>query len=302
MPSPPSALPISVVIPAYNRADELACALEGIQRQSRPPSECVVVDDASTDRTAEVASAFGARVVRHEANQGAAAARNTGVHQARQPWIAFLDSDDEWLPHHIETVWAGRRGGDVAVSGSAFVSSGSEMRVHGTPFGRPYVISGPGRLIYPENVIPASGVLVEREALLACGLYDASLRYSEDFDLWLRLCERGTIRCLPDVTLIYRAHPGQKSAARSDLWDAQDSIARRSVERQGSGAMALRARRGVRRWDELRSSLRNGERADAMRKLAGFGHRPVEVLGVVGIWGWRRLMSRRARALRAPCV
>ena len=96
-------LPVTVVIPAWNRARELPAALASVARQTAQPAEVVVVDDGSTDRTAEVAAAHGARVVRHEENRGVSAARNSGIAAASHDWIAFVDSDDEWLPRHLQT-------------------------------------------------------------------------------------------------------------------------------------------------------------------------------------------------------
>ena len=102
-----STLPISVVIPAYNRARLLERALRSVQSQ-RPlrPAQVIVVDDHSTDDTPEVAKALGAELIRHERNLGGnAAARDTGLRAARHDWVALLDDDDEWLPHHLATLW-----------------------------------------------------------------------------------------------------------------------------------------------------------------------------------------------------
>ena len=97
--------PVSVIIPAFNRADTLPRALRSVLGQSLRPAEVIVVDDHSQDATAEVAERWGVRVIRHERNRGAAAARNTAAAAATQPWLAPLDSDDEWLPHHLATLW-----------------------------------------------------------------------------------------------------------------------------------------------------------------------------------------------------
>jgi len=97
---------LSVVIPVYNRERQLARALASIAAQTRPVDEVIVVDDRSTDRSVETARTFPGPfevvVLRHARNAGASAARNTGLAAARGRWIAFLDSDDEWLPQKIE--------------------------------------------------------------------------------------------------------------------------------------------------------------------------------------------------------
>src|SRR6185312_16742065 len=92
---------ISVIIPLYNRREEIGRAVASALRQSHAPHEILVVDDASRDGSAEAVAALGdnrIRLLRHERNQGASAARNTGIAAAEGEWIALLDSDDEWAP------------------------------------------------------------------------------------------------------------------------------------------------------------------------------------------------------------
>jgi glycosyltransferase involved in cell wall biosynthesis len=96
---------ISVIIPTYNRADLIERAIASVIQQSYENLEIIVVDDASQDNTAEVVSRFCDRRVRyvcHQTNQGGSEARNTGINRSEGQYIAFLDSDDIWLPHKIE--------------------------------------------------------------------------------------------------------------------------------------------------------------------------------------------------------
>ena len=108
---------VSAVIPAYNSGESIARAIESVLCQTYPADEIIVVDDGSTDNTAEMVQSFGERVIfiRQE-NAGASVARNTGIQAARFDWIAFLDADDEWVPEklrlqvellqrHPELVW-----------------------------------------------------------------------------------------------------------------------------------------------------------------------------------------------------
>src|SRR4051812_12252844 len=96
-------LSISAVVPCYNGEVFLAEALESISRQSRRVDEIIVVDDGSTDRSAEVAESWGATVIR-QPNRGEGAARNRGIEAAKGDVIAWLDADDLWRPRHIEVV------------------------------------------------------------------------------------------------------------------------------------------------------------------------------------------------------
>ena len=92
---------ISALIPAYNAAAYVAMALESALNQTRPPDEIIVVDDGSTDGTAEIASSYPGRVIR-QVNGGISAARNRCVAEARHELIAWLDADDIWLPYHLQ--------------------------------------------------------------------------------------------------------------------------------------------------------------------------------------------------------
>jgi glycosyltransferase involved in cell wall biosynthesis len=96
---------VAAVIPTYQREQTIARAIESVLAQSRPPSEVIVVDDGSTDRTGERLREFGDAIrVVVQTQSGSAAARNRGVEAASAEWIAFLDSDDRWEPDHLERI------------------------------------------------------------------------------------------------------------------------------------------------------------------------------------------------------
>ncbi len=289
-------LPVSVVIPVHDRAGLLERAVGCARTQTARPAEIVVVDDGSSDNSAEVASALGCVVVRHDRNQGAAAARNTGVARASNDWIALLDSDDEWKPNHLATVWAAR-GEHQLVSSSALVldPDGRPRQVIGPPFWRGRILTGPGDLLYPENPVVASGALVKRATIEAVGGYDTTLRYSEDFDLWARVLARGTGCSLPEVTVLIRAHEGRKSGHRDGPSRAQSTIARRVQNSTGERARVER-RLGVRAWDDLRRALDERDPGRAASAAGALVRTPQRMAGVLGIWFWRRQMARRARA------
>jgi len=94
---------ISAVIPSYNREKTIAKAIDSILEQEYPASEIIVIDDGSKDNTRKIIENYGARVrYVYQENQGVSAARNQGVNEAKCEWIAFLDSDDYWLPEHLD--------------------------------------------------------------------------------------------------------------------------------------------------------------------------------------------------------
>src|SRR5436853_1669432 len=94
---------VSVIVPTYNRRETIQAAIASVQRQTFTDWELIVVDDGSTDDTAALIEGSDPRLVLiRQKNQGVNAARNNGMLSARGQYIAFLDSDDEWLPHHLE--------------------------------------------------------------------------------------------------------------------------------------------------------------------------------------------------------
>src|SRR3954447_2305424 len=130
-----------------------------------PPAEVVVVDDCSSDETGAAAAAAGARVIRHTVNRGEGGGRNTAVRQAREPWVALLDSDDEWLPGHLAALWPHREG--RVVLGSTAVTSADDLwgRERDTP--RP--LASPADLLRGGNALVASSVIVRRDPVLSVG-------------------------------------------------------------------------------------------------------------------------------------
>src|SRR4051794_30966763 len=94
---------VSIILPTFNRADTIMRAIRSVQAQSFQDWELIVVDDGSTDNTVALLTSVDARImVVRQANQGMTEARNTGIRAASGDYFAFLDSDDEFMPHHLE--------------------------------------------------------------------------------------------------------------------------------------------------------------------------------------------------------
>jgi glycosyltransferase involved in cell wall biosynthesis len=280
-------LAVSVVIPAYNREQMLRRALASVRAQRRPPAEVIVVDDASTDGTARVAREFGAKVVGHDVNRGEGAARNSGIAAASQPWVALLDSDDEWLPHHLETLWAGRDGHVVVANSALRCSDDPERdRVQGAP-GRPLVVRSPAEILFPENPLPLCASMVKREVAVAAGGYD-SLPRCADFDFWLRCLEHGTALVRPDVGALYHLHEEQVSHAQEEMSAAHIRVGQRYADRDWYSPAQVERFRAVAAWDRYR--LRGGRSARALV-------RPNWAPALVRLWGWRLRLRRRSAAV-----
>lgn len=290
-----SALPISVVIPAHDRERLIARALRSVHAQvPARPAEIVVVDDCSSDRTAAVAAELGARVIGHPENRGAAAARNTGIDAAGSPWIALLDSDDEWLPHHLGTVWRHREG-RVLVAGAALAVGDhpDQVRYAGAVSDEPLELASPAQVVFPENPLPASGVLVRRDSVLSAGGFDPSLCYAEDFDLWLRVLEQGPGLALPTVVYRWNRHGGSKSSHASGPRETHRAIVSSYRGRPWWSVKLAERRAAVAEWDDLRQALREGRRADAARSAAWLAARPARVGGVARMLAHRRRVRQR---------
>lgn len=251
----PVVVPVSVVIPAWRCADCVQAAVRSVQAQTLEPAEVIVVDDASRDGTAGAARALGVTVIEHASNGGVGRARNDGIDAASGEWIALLDCDDEWLPHHLETLWAARAG-HVLVSAAAATTS--DGRALGWARRRPRVLDSPAKAVLPEPIIRTSGVMFHREDALAVGGFNPALPRAQDLDLWLRLLERGTGIALPVITSLYRVHPEQLSADRPTGWQAQRDILESYADRPWCTPL-LRARRDAAiAWDESRRrAIRN---------------------------------------------
>jgi glycosyltransferase involved in cell wall biosynthesis len=288
------ALPITVVVPAHNRSVRLAPTLASIAAQRRRPAEVIVVDDVSTDDTAAVAEALGARVICHAASRGTAEARNTGVGAATQPWIALLDHDDEWLPGHLAGLWD-LRGRHPLVSNSALAcgEDPEQDRFWGSASRRPRVLRSPADLLWPGNPIPASAAMVRRDAIISVGGFRPPDGV-DDLDLWVRILDRGTAVISPTVGLIYRLHAAQASRNVDGMQAGHLLVARAYADREWWSARLPERCIGVASWDRLQLARSRGDRREAVRQTGRILRRRERVVGVVGLWRARLRLRRRS--------
>lgn len=201
---------MSVVIPTWNRPAYLREALESVFAQTFTDYEVIVVDDGSTDETPQVARSFGERVrIVRQKHQGPGAARNRGVEEARGKYIAFLDSDDIWLPRKLalQVAELEKHGGVGAVASRAemFGNRGIVLRCPSPVATRESLDAE--AIFRWQPMIQTPTVLVDKECFREAGGFDPSLPVAEDLDFWLRLAALRPIRYLPHVLARYRAHP-----------------------------------------------------------------------------------------------
>ncbi len=205
---------VSVIIPCYNQGHYLARALDSILGQDSTDWEAIVVDDGSTDDTASVGQENGdARIgYVYQPNQGLSGARNTGLDLARAPYVAFLDADDEWEPTFLGRCLEALATSPEAVGAythNAYIDENG--RLLGQVGGGAVRPGAFRRRLLEGGFFPPCAVMVRREALAAAGQFDTTLTSLEDWDLWLRLSERGAMIGIPEPLARYRVYPGSMS-------------------------------------------------------------------------------------------
>jgi GT2 family glycosyltransferase len=294
---PQTTLPVSVVIPTFNRAPLLERALRSIDSQRpRRPAQVIVIDDGSTDETAHVAEAHGAELIRHGCNLGAAAGYETGLRSARQGWVALLDDDDEWLPHHLDVLWS-LTPDSVLVASSCIerVPGSNEHFFHGPLTADDATVESPSELLHPENPIPSSAAMFRRDAAVTVGGFRPVL--CEDLDLWCRLLSHGNATLSPHVSVLYHTHPGQMSENWEAMHVAHLNIARSFAGEPWWSRGLVERRAGVTAWDRFRARRRAGLGGAGRRFARDLLEHPVRALGVLEVVRHRAAVRRRTSRL-----
>lgn len=200
---------VSVVVPTYNRPERLIRSIESIRSQTVDDVEIVVVDDHSEVPVAEMIEEADLddpwlSVYRHDSNQNAAAARNTGISNARGEWVAFLDDDDEWQPTKLDRQLDAVQGADAGA-----VYTGVEQCRDGATIAtkRPDIEGEILPALLRRNFIgTTSTLLARRELLESIGGFDPELPSWQDWDLYLRLADQTGFRVVPAALTIQHSH------------------------------------------------------------------------------------------------
>jgi glycosyltransferase involved in cell wall biosynthesis len=238
---------VSVVIPCFNQAHFLGEALESVLAQGYGRIEAMVVDDGSTDNTRSIAERYPGVHYRRQANQGAAAARNTGIAESRGELLVFLDADDRLLSWAVETgVSALRKDGALACAVGACRDIGPGGEALGAPeqllVHRDHYLA----LLRSCFILSGSSVLFSRWCLEAVGGFDRSYPAGDDYDLYLRIAKRFPLHCHGRVVTEYRRHA--------------NSLTGDSIRTLRGELGALRAQRSGVRGRRERAALRSGRR------------------------------------------
>ncbi|HEX7027981.1 MAG TPA: glycosyltransferase family A protein [Gammaproteobacteria bacterium] len=204
---------ISVIIPTFDRAHTLKRALDSVLQQTLPADEIIVVDDGSTDETADLMRTEYPNVVYlRQDNAGVSRARNTGINAARNDWLALLDSDDEWHPRKLERQTEALRAQPqhrLCHTDEIWIRNGrrvNQMNKHAKRGGRIF------QHCLPLCAISPSSVLMHRGLLDETGLFDETLPACEDYDLWLRITANHPVLYLDEALITkYGGHDDQLS-------------------------------------------------------------------------------------------
>lgn len=195
---------ISVIIPTFNRADKVVRAISSVLDQTFTDFEIIVVDDGSTDGTKGAVARFDDRItyIEHSLNLGVSAARNTGIRKSTGEFIAFLDSDDWWLPEKLQVQM-----GFFDSHTQAVALQTEEIWIRNGRRVNPKIkhLKPSGNIFEPSIklcLISPSAVMIKRSLLEEVGLFDENLPACEDYDLWLRISCRYPVYLVQEQLVI----------------------------------------------------------------------------------------------------
>ena len=208
---------VSVIIPTYNRLQFLPRALDSVLSQTFTVNEIVVVDDGSTDKTIETLKPAYKRVrFLKQPNQGVSVARNTGINAAKHNWIAFLDSDDQWVTDKIEKqikYLSQNPDLNACQTGEKWIRNGNQV----TP---PRYLDKSSQGLFERSlercIICPSSVMLNHSVFQTVGLFDPALKICEDYDFWLRLLLTEQIGLI-DEPLVEK-YGGHKDQLSNSTW------------------------------------------------------------------------------------
>ena len=261
------ALDVTVVMPTYNRAALVERALDSIRAQTVPVRRIVIVDDASRDGTPEVARAWARRhdqplhVEVLPCNLGPAAARNRGIELSQTAYVAFLDSDDEYLPDTLQRLCSALDAHpDATMSfGDATVVSPGERQPQGifgprismerdavrTEHGHWQLVDPTDKLL-PGGIIPTSAFCFRRVDAVAVGAMPADFRSGEDWLFLLRLSQRGRFVFTTDDVAIHHRHAENLTHSGAGEFVAREKLRGLMALREGKVGVRLTAQQVTR--------------------------------------------------------
>ncbi len=249
---------VSVVVPAYNAAATLPGAVASVTGDPLV-RELLVVDDGSTDATAEVAAALPGVTLLRRANGGPSAARNTGIEAAAGEWVAFLDADDRWLPGKLDAqLRAASEHPEAVLVATDWVREGEPVGPGQTRWPLPVEVHGYEDLLV-MNRFQTSTVLARTAVLRELGGFLPELDGAEDWDMWLRCAAQGPIVRIAAPLVVYR---DEASGYSKDLHRLYRTMLVMLDREQARGRLPRRQLATIRAWHHLRFAVAFGIQRD----------------------------------------
>jgi len=207
---------ISVIIPSFNRSERLEKAINSVLQQSHECMELIVVDDGSTDGTAQLVEQISNTDPRvryfYQDNQGVSAARNFGLSKVKGDWIAFLDSDDEWLPEKLSQQVQLLKQSDLLICHTEEIWMRNGVRVNQMKKHQKQ-----GGDVFEKSLamcaMSPSSIMIHKSVFDDVGVFDESFIVCEDYDLWLRIAAKYEVAYVEEPMIIkYGGHEDQLSS------------------------------------------------------------------------------------------
>lgn len=227
---------VAVIIPIYNHARYIERTLASVFAQTLQPSEIIVVDDNSTDGSYEILQSYVPRItlIRKPAGalRGPAASQNLALSNTRADYIAFLDSDDLWMPEklakQVAALEANPDAGLCYCNGIAI--DDQENRLYQILRDEHREPDNPASLLIDCYIVSPSKVLVRRSLFDQVGVFRDDLLFSHDHECWVRMREVTRFIYVPEILMGYRRHP-QQGSLRREMWDNGFLILREAIRR-----------------------------------------------------------------------
>lgn len=237
---------VDVIIPAYNAGRYLTAALDSVFAQSFQDWRIVLVNDGSTDNTAQIAEDYAARLgprmrVVHQKNRGLPAARNAAIQASDGDLLALLDADDIWLPHRLEeSVRLMESRPEVGLSYGLITRIDADGNHRETFLGNRHAAEGRvASALYQRLIeIPCPTVTFRRSCVEEVGGFDETMRATEDRDLWLRIAFRHAVGVIPKVIAYYRTSPSSMSIDPDRMLRSQMYFISKHFGQPGCGRIA----------------------------------------------------------------
>lgn len=211
---------ISVIMPCLNGERHIQAAIDCVLGQTLTNFELIVVDNGSTDRTAEIVAAMTDTRIRllHQPERGVSRARNLGLREARGEFIAFLDSDDTWEAGFLQALHAALASDSSAVLAYCGWQNMGLPGARSDPFVPPdYQTPDKAEALLEGCRWPIHACLVRQDAIVAAGEFNDQLTIAEDYLLWLEVSTLGALRRVPEVLAMYHHHEGVQATHNRSL-------------------------------------------------------------------------------------